>query len=201
MKTSSRGPNPDCEISDEEIREVARDAYIYDYPLVLMQVSRQVSTNVMQPTGLLSPINQFAHGRKFPDPSLTVVVRPNADTLYSSLNFDVSKEPLVLSVPDSSGRYYLLPMLDYWTDVFAVPGRRTTGTGTQTFAIVGPNWQGTLPAGVKRYDCPTVCGWVGGRTQTNGKATTRACISSRMASMYGCTFFAKRQNQADAGRT
>lgn len=81
------------QISREEAREIARDAYIYAYPLVLMQVSRQVATNVVRPTGLLSPINQFAHGREFPDPSFTVVVRPNADTLYSAMNFDVSKEP------------------------------------------------------------------------------------------------------------
>ena len=169
MNSSSHDPQPTREVSDQEMREVARDVYVYAYPLVVMQVSRQVSTNVMQPTGLLSPVNQFAHGREFPDPSFTVVVRPNADTLYSSLNFDVSQEPLVLSVPDSSERYYLLPMLDFWTDVFAVPGKRTTGTGALTFAIVGPNWQGTLPADVKRYDCPTACGWMGGRTQTNGK--------------------------------
>jgi hypothetical protein len=65
MKTSSEDPKPDREVSDKEIPEIARDAYIYAYPLVLMQVSRQVSTNVMQPTGLLSPINQFAHGREW----------------------------------------------------------------------------------------------------------------------------------------
>lgn len=158
------------QISREEAREIARDTYIYAYPMVLMQVSRQVATNVPQPTGLLSPIDQFAHGREFPDPSFTVVVRPNADTLYSSMNFDVSKEPLVVSVPDSAGRYYLLPLMDLWSDVFAVPGKRTTGTGAHAFAIVGPVWHGSLPPFVERYRCPTASGWIVGRTQTNGKA-------------------------------
>ncbi|WP_213163279.1 DUF1254 domain-containing protein [Kaustia mangrovi] len=158
-------------VSAEEARQIARDAYTYAYPLVLMEVSGNVATNVAGPTGTTSaPVNQFGHAREFPDPSFTVVVRPNADTLYSSLVFDVSEEPLVITVPDSGGRYYLLPIMDKWTDVFAAPGARTTGTGAQTFAIVGPGWQGTLPDGVERYDSPTADGWIGGRVQTNGKA-------------------------------
>ena len=84
--------------------------------------------------GFGASMNQFAHRRTFPDPKFTDVVRPNADTLYSSLWFDVAKEPLIISVPDSGGRYYLLPMLDMWTDVFASPGKRTTGTGARRFA-------------------------------------------------------------------
>ncbi|WP_291747189.1 DUF1254 domain-containing protein [Bauldia sp.] len=155
----------------EEAREIARDAYIYAYPLVLMEVSGHISTNVPEPTGSTSaPVNQFGHALAFPDPSFTVVVRPNADTLYSSLIFDVSKEPLVVTVPDSGGRYYLLPMLDNWTDVFASPGSRTTGNGAQVLAIVGPGWEGDLPAGIARYDSPTAGGWIGGRVQTNGTA-------------------------------
>jgi hypothetical protein len=75
--------------------EIAREAYIY--PMVLLQMSRNVSTNVSEPTGLMAPINQFAHGREFPDPSFTIVVRPNADTLYTSLNYDVSAEPLIIT--------------------------------------------------------------------------------------------------------
>ena len=98
------------------------------------------------------------------------MVRPNADTLYSVMFFDVSKDPMVFSVPDSGGRYYLLPMLDMWSDVFAVPGKRTTGTGAQTFAVVGPHWQGQLPKGVEAIRSPTSTVFMLGRTQTNGKA-------------------------------
>ena len=124
MVYGAPGVQAEQKISAEEAREIARDAYIYAYPLVLMQVSKLVATNVAQPTFLSAPVNQLAHAREFPDPSFTIVVRPNADTLYTSLIYDVSKEPLVITVPDSGGRYYLLPWLDDWSDVFTVPGKR-----------------------------------------------------------------------------
>jgi hypothetical protein len=161
-------------LSAEEIYEIARDTYIYAYPTVIMQVTRDVGCNVAEPIGLRAPVNQIAHNREFPDATYTDVVRPNADTLYSALSFDVSKEPLVISIPDSGGRYYLTPWLDWWSDVFTVPGSRTTGTDAITYAIVGPNWQGNLPDGVKAYRSPTALGLLIGRTQTNGKADYEA---------------------------
>src|SRR5262249_8528821 len=94
----------------------------------------------------------------------------NFDTLYSFAWLDLSREPIVLSVPDTAGRYYLLPMLDMWTDVFSVVGSRTTGTTAGNFAIVGPGWNGTLPAGLTRITAPTSVIWILGRTQTNGPA-------------------------------
>ncbi|MGB6985734.1 MAG: DUF1254 domain-containing protein [Candidatus Aquilonibacter sp.] len=157
-------------VGADEARATACGTYIYAYPIVLMEVTRRVMTNVAAPTGLSAPLNQFAHIRAFPDPTMTMVVRPNADTLYSSLQFDVSKEPLVITVPDYGGRYYLLETIDYWTDVFTSPGKRTTGTAALTFALVGPNWKGELPAGIVRYQSPTASGWIIGRTQTNGVA-------------------------------
>ncbi|APW60302.1 DUF1254 domain-containing protein [Paludisphaera borealis] len=168
---SADAPNAAPRLSEEELGELAVDAYVYAYPLVIMEASRRVGTNHAAPdptTGMGAPVNQFAHKRTFPDATFTDVVRPNADTLYSSLWFDVTDEPLVIHVPDSGGRYYLLPMLDMWTDVFASPGKRTTGTGEQTFAIVGPSWQGELPPGVELLRAPTPYGWIIGRTQTNG---------------------------------
>jgi hypothetical protein len=162
------------DVSAEEYQEIAREVYVYAYPLVLSRVTFQVGTNVAEPTGTNAPVNQFGHMREFPDPSFTIVVRRNADTLYSPLSYDVSREPLVVSVPDSGNRYYLLPFLDMWSDVFTVPGARTTGDGAQTFAIVGPNWKGSLPKGVKEYRSPTGQGLLIGRTQTNGKADYEA---------------------------
>lgn len=159
-----------AQLSDEETLEIAVEAYIYGYPLVLMDASRRVLTNVETPLPEgKAPINQFGHKRTFPDAAFTDVVRPNADTLYSTLWYDVTQEPLVITVPDSEGRFYLLPILDLWTDVFASPGKRTTGTAAQTFAIVAPDWQGQLPAGVSLIRSPTKVGWMIGRTQTNGK--------------------------------
>ncbi len=154
----------------ERTHEIGIQAYIYSYPMIMMEITRRISTNVEVPRGAFAPMNQFAHLRAFPDHTFKEVVRPNADTLYSIVWFDVSKEPLVLSVSDKGRRYYLLPMLDMWTDVFAAPGNRTSGTKAVNFAIVGPEWRGTLPDGVERLRSPTNMGWIIGRTQTNGTA-------------------------------
>ncbi|MBI1246743.1 DUF1254 domain-containing protein [bacterium] len=162
----------DDQLPSEEIAQIAQEAYYYAYPLVIMDVTRQVSTNceTPDPSHLSAPMNQFANAAQFPDANFTEVVRPNADTLYSTLWFDVTNEPLVIHVPDSDGRFYLLPMIDMWTDVFASPGKRTTGTAEQTIAIVGPKWKGDLPKTMYVIRAPTSVGWIIGRTQTNGKA-------------------------------
>jgi hypothetical protein len=158
-------------LPSDQIGEVATSAYIYAYPLIIMEMTRRVSTNVADTKQFgRGPMNQFANVPAFPDATFTDVVRPNADTLYSIMWFDVSKEPLLISVPDSGGRYYLLPMLDMWTDVFESTGKRTTGTGAQVLAIAGPRWQGRLPAAARLIHSPTAIGWIIGRTQTNGKA-------------------------------
>ncbi len=150
---------------------IAEDAYLYFFPLVLMDVTRRITVNV--PAGVrpgFGPMNRFTHMRAFPPGNFKEVVRPNFDTLYSPLWFDLREEPVVVSVGDTGGRYYMLPMLDMWTDVFAVVGSRTTGTGAGHHAIVGPGWSGELPDGVARIEAPTPFGWIVGRTQTNGPA-------------------------------
>jgi hypothetical protein len=152
-----------------EAFQIGIDAYIYGYPLVLMDVTRQVATAAPKVTDRKAPINQFRHNRAFPDHTFTTVVSPNADTLYSIAWLDLAKEPMVLSVPDTGKRYYLMQLLDAWTNVFAVPGTRTTGNGKGDVAIVGPGWKGKLPAGVQEIKAPTSMVWLIGRTQTNGK--------------------------------
>ena len=155
----------------DQIGEVAVSAYLYAYPLISMEMTRRLSTNVTDTRQFAkAPMNQFANLPAFPDATYTDIARPNADTLYSLMWFDISKEPLLISVPDLAGRYYLLPMLDMWTDVFQSTGSRTTGTSAQLLAIAEPRWQGQLPAEAILVRSPTACGWVIGRTQTNGKA-------------------------------
>lgn len=157
--------------ADEELAILAQNAYLYFYPLVLMDLTRRQQTNVaLDAVSGRNPMNAFAHLRKFPPADWKEVVRPNFDTLYSSAWLDLTKEPVIVSVPDTAGRYYLLPMLDMWTDVFAVPGKRASGTGPGHFAVVPPKWEGKLPADVQRIDAPTPFVWIIGRTQTNGAA-------------------------------
>ena len=153
---------------EAEARETGIEAYMYAYPLVTMELTRRVSTNVVAPEGSKAPMAQFAKLRGYPAVDDHSVTAPNADTLYTIMWLDLSKEPWIVSSPDMKGRFFLLPMLDGWTTVFADPGKRTTGTGAQKFAITGPGWTGTLPAGVKEYKSATDMVWLLGRIYCTG---------------------------------
>src|SRR4249920_1411897 len=155
---------------------LATDAYIFGYPLVTMEMTRRIITNVAAPVGTRGPMGQIIKLREYPDAAFRDVTAPNADTLYTTSFLDVGKEPWVLSVPNMKGRYFLLPMLDGWTTVFQVPGKRTTGTGAQTFAITGPGWKGTLPPGVKEYKSPTNIVWLLGRIYCTGTPEDYAAV-------------------------
>jgi len=152
------------------------EAYIYGYPLVTMEMTRRVMTNVEKPEGSRAPMGQFVRMREYPSAAYRDVTAPNADTLYTVAWVDVGQEPWVLSLPDAQDRYYLFPMLDGWTEVFQVPGKRTTGTGPQTYAITGPGWKGTLPAGVKEYKSPTAMVWLLGRIYCTGTPEDYAAV-------------------------
>jgi hypothetical protein len=156
-------------IKQDEAADRGVEAYVFGYPLVLMDVTRQVMTAVPKAAGRRAPANRFVHVRGFPDDTFTDVVSPNVDTLYSVAWLDLAAAPMVLSVPDLGKRYYVMQLLDAWTNVFASPGTRTTGNGAGAFAIVGPRWTGTLPQGLARLDAPTTMVWLIGRTQTNGR--------------------------------
>src|SRR5208282_4817643 len=152
-------------ISEQDAHAIGVQAYVYLYSLVTMDLTRKQLTNVAKPAGIAAPMNTFANVPAYPTADMKVVVRPNFDTLYSSAWLDLTKEPVIVSVPDTHGRYYLLPMLDMWTDVFASPGWRTTGTEAGDYAVTPPGWSGSLPAGVVRIDAPTPYVWIIGRHQ------------------------------------
>ena len=155
--------------SAEEAQAIAQEAYVYLYPLILMDITRKQLINLDPKVSAYGgPANAFTHLRAFPPANARAVVRPNFDTLYSSAWLDLTGGPVVVSTEDTRGRYFLLPMLDMWTDVFAAPGKRTNGTGAANFALVAPGWTGNLPPGIDRIDAPTPHVWIIGRTQTNG---------------------------------
>ncbi|MFL5161297.1 MAG: DUF1254 domain-containing protein [Microvirga sp.] len=168
-------------ITEQEAQDIAVDAYVYFYPLVTMDVTRKQLTNLEPGKSFGSgPMNMFSNVPTYPPADAKAVVRPNFDTLYSVSYLDLTKEPMVVSVPDTGGRYYLLPMLDMWSDVFASPGWRTTGTQAGEFLVAPPGWRPDLrdrfveefrlPAGTQRIEAPTPYVWIIGRTKTDGAA-------------------------------
>src|SRR5262245_9427266 len=166
-------------VSEQEAHAIGVEAYLYFYPLVTMDLTRRQMTNVPAGKELgFGPPNTFHNVPAYPTAADRVVVRPNFDTLYSIAWLDLSKEPIIVSVPDTNGRYYLLPMLDMWTDVFASPGWRTTGTQAQHFLVAPAGWRPDLrerfveefrlPKETQRIDAPTSHVWIIGRTKTDG---------------------------------
>lgn len=160
-----------------DLETLSAEAFTYLYPLVTMELTRRQQTLSGDAHTMFGPANQFTHLRAFPTADFRAVVRPNFDTLYSSIWLDLTGGPVRIDVPDSDDRYYLLPMLDMWTDVFTAPGKRTTGTGPQSYLVVPPGFSddsGTSDDGCTLIKAPTNHVWVIGRTQTNGPADYEA---------------------------
>lgn len=160
--------SPAAALTPAEATALGTEAYVYGYPLVTMEMTRRVMTNVEQPVGTRAPMGHLIRMRAYPTAKFRDVTAPNADTLYTTAWLDVGAEPWIMSLPDAHDRYYLMPMLDGWTEVFEVPGKRTTGTRAQVYAITGPGWKGTLPPGVVQYESPTSLVWLLGRIYCTG---------------------------------
>jgi hypothetical protein len=158
-------------ISEQEAHAIGVDAYIYLYPLLSMDITRKQFTNIAPGKEFgKGPMNMFVSVPAYPPADFKGVVRSNFDTLYSIAWLDLREESLVVSAPDTDGRFYLLPMLDMWTDVFASPGWRTTGTKARNFLVTAPGWAGPIPKGFTRIAAPTPYVWIIGRTKTDGPA-------------------------------
>ncbi|OBK48705.1 hypothetical protein A5656_29225 [Mycobacterium gordonae] len=153
----------------DDLRTLSYEAFVYFYPLVTMDVTRlQAFNSAPGSRPGFGPPNQFSHLREFPPAEFRSVVRPNFDTLYSIAWLDLRNGPVRLHADDTNDRFYMLPMLDMWSDVFANPGKRTTGTGALDLVITGPDYRGDLPASATVVEAPTPYVWLIGRTQTNG---------------------------------
>jgi hypothetical protein len=162
-------------LPDSTVIKTAQDAFIFGLPLVLMDITRKQMTDASHPEG--APENTFRHRSKFPDATFRDVVRPNADTYYSTAFLNLTTEPMVLSLPDTRGRYYMMPLLDAYSNVFASPGTRTTGNKVGNYVIVGPQWVGQLPADMQQIKAPTNNVWIIGRTQVNSKLDGEQVVS------------------------
>lgn len=152
------------DLSNDQQR-LYENAYVFGFPLVLMHTTEMVMLKKAAGKYGHNMLNKFDHMKQFPDASFTDVVSPNADTLYSVVWISLKEGPLVLSVPNMKNIYYLLPMLDAWTNVFSVPGTRTTGNDSQKFLIVGPSQSVKAPKGVKIIRSPTDMVWLIGRVE------------------------------------
>jgi hypothetical protein len=169
LDASATPGNAYAGITEGEAHAIAVDAYLYFYPLITMDLTRKQSTNVEPGKEVgKGPMNAFANVAEYPPANYKGVVRVNFDTLYSIAWLDLTREPMIVSAPNTDGRYYLLPMLDMWSDVFASPGWRTTGTQAANFLVTPPGWTGDVPSQTSRISAPTPFVWIIGRTKTDG---------------------------------
>jgi hypothetical protein len=159
-------------------------AYIWGYPMVVMQKSRDAMTKggdapvtpeQFNKSGLLfAPVNQVANAWGMLGPKFSAVQSGNSDTQYSVTWFDSSKEPYVLHIPNAKGRYYTYQFIDAFTNNFHYASTRTMGSQEQAYALVAPGWKGTLPGGATRVDCPTPTGFIIGRWFVASKSDVAA---------------------------
>jgi hypothetical protein len=151
-----------------EKNKIVQEAYLYGYPLVTMDMTRRQETNVREPDDAHAPMGQLIKLRAYPAVDNRSAAAPNADTLYTMVWLDVSTEPWVFSIPDMGERFYIMPMLSSFNEVFYVAGQRATGGKAQKYAITGPGWSGALPEGVKPVKSPTALVWILGRIYCTG---------------------------------
>ena len=169
-------------ISEQEAHAIGVAAYTYFYPLVTMDLTRKQLTNVAKAEGMNAPMNTFASLAAFPPADMKAVVRPNFDTLYSSAWLDLTKEPMIVSVPDTQGRYYLLPMLDMWTDVFASPGLAHHRNPGRRLCLGAAGLERLVAGGRGSHRCAHArMSGSSGAPRPTGRPTMTPCTRSRPA--------------------
>jgi hypothetical protein len=137
------------------------ESYVYGFPLVLMDVTNAVLTATSKSGEYKAPINQFMRVRTFVSPDFKDVVRISVNSLWSVAVLDLENGPLVVTYPGTNGRYFVIQLMNNWTDDFGSIGSRTTGSGGGNFLIAGAKWDGALPADVKDvYRSATRYAWI-----------------------------------------
>jgi hypothetical protein len=162
---SAQNPGtPGGDSLEETAFNVGLQAYIYGFPLVITEVSREEM--------LANPsirVNQFYHFPGLATPVIKSAVSANVDTLMSIAWLDFSNGPLLLNVPAMHGRYWVVQFNDFYTNSFAYVGLRTTGSDEQYYLLAGPDWTDTGEVGMKVIRCPTNVVFVVGRVFTAGE--------------------------------
>jgi len=166
---SSKQKKNDDLIAEQMAYHVGTLAYLYGYPIVDMHKQMHNETHrSASDQQVYAPVNRLYRYPDIVGPETGGNLRaPNNDTLYYSGWFDVSKEPLIIHTPDTAGRYFTIAVTNLYAEVEHI-GRRTTGTAQGYFALVGPQWQGELPQGVKRVNVESEQGWLLGRMLVDG---------------------------------
>jgi hypothetical protein len=154
-------------LTTDEISAIAAEAYTFGFPALEMQRVRY-NTVFGQDTRGRAPINTFRHGRKLISAELREVTAPNNDTIYSSAWLDLSAGPIELSIPPTGDRYYSFAFMDFFTNVFAVIGRRNKPGGNVSCFIAGPDWHGQPPQGAEFIRSPTNAVWLLARFLVDG---------------------------------
>jgi len=155
------------EVSPVEARAIAKEAYIYGFPMVdgyRIQYAYFVDHDNPE---FKAPWNQIRNVPRVFTPDDKIVQIPNSDTPYSMLGLDLRAEPMVITVPPiEKSRYYSIQLIDLYTFNFAYIGSRTTGNDGGSFLVAGPSWNGGLPPGIKKvFRSETEFALAGFRTQ------------------------------------
>lgn len=149
--------------------EIAKEAYIFSFPLIIMDATKTAGTNTIKPTDKKAPANQFLHAKTLATAKFREVVTPNVDTVYSQLFIDLSRDAVVIHKPAST-RFLSLEIMNAWSDCETVLGTGGYDTDDErTYLLTGPNFTGTIPDGMKQVKLSTNIGWILGRTVCFGE--------------------------------
>ncbi len=153
----------------QDLVDIARDAYIFFFPMLMGYRYLFGSFLVPELPSHMTPINTLGGKPRTLDHNFEDVISPNADTPYSMAGLDLRAEPMVLSVPAITDRFYHFQLEDLWGHNAHYVGVNTTGSGPGDYLLAGPGWNGDTPVGIDsafRFETDVV--FVIGRTQLLG---------------------------------
>ncbi|MCY1318595.1 hypothetical protein D9M68_199230 [compost metagenome] len=134
-----------------EAKDIAEEGFIYGLPLVMNYAVMQEYAVDRNSGQFKAPFNEIYNMHHVATPADTAIITPNSDTPYSILWLDLRAEPMVISVPTvEKDRYYSVQLIDGNTYNFGYIGTRATGTEPGDYLVVGPDWKGETPPGIKQ---------------------------------------------------